>query len=129
VFILEDDPTRSEAFAFALQGADVYHLAKDVDEALAKFEPPYDLVLLDHDLGGEAFVSSGEANTGAGFVRAMNEDEQKKALQGARVVVHSWNPDGALTMLKLLKDRGVMAFRIPYGKELLNFCRTLCEEV
>lgn len=118
IFILEDSPARIDIFAAALvrPGIDLT-VAEDVDSAIKAFEPPYDLLLLDHDLGGEAFMDSGEYNTGytfAKYLTAMNWPEPPQ------IVIHSWNPDGAATMAGELVEYFNMVSRIPFGARLLE---------
>lgn len=101
----------------ALETVEVCHVAIDVEEALRKWAPPYDIVLLDHDLGGEQMVASGQ-NTGYGFVTAASGFESCH-----RVIVHSWNPDGAANMLRALRAQGVSAVRHSFDRGLLAWCQ------
>ena len=50
VFILEDDPYRIVKFRDLLKGHDLTII--DSCTKVEEFKPPYDLILLDHDLGG-----------------------------------------------------------------------------
>lgn len=115
VFILEDDEDRIRRFHQAFIGHDVT-LAKDTERALKLFEPPYDWVLLDHDLGGRQWVDSDEEDCGAAFCRRVPVD----GLQGARVVVHSFNRDGAIRMIQTLRDKGIESIWQPFGPSVLS---------
>jgi hypothetical protein len=103
VFVLEDDGQRIALFQQAAIGHDLT-LVEDVDAAIKKWEPPYDVVCLDHDLGQEVFVNSRERNTGAGFCRWLVQHGAPHFV-GA-VIVHSYNRGGALEMVRTLEDAG-----------------------
>lgn len=124
VFLLEDDPTRVRLIREALIGKDVELThAWDADKGLELFAGPYDLILLDHDLGGKQFVDSSLDNTGAGFVRRLPEGSITNFTQ---VVVHSYNGVGAkVIMLTLLERFGIDAPWAPFGPTLLNYLRSL----
>lgn len=114
VFILEDDEDRIRRFHQAFIGHDVT-LAKDTEHALRLFKPPYDYVLLDHDLGGRTYVNSDEEDCGAAFCRRVPAD----GLETARVLVHSYNRDGAIRMVKTLQDKGIVSIWEPFGPSVL----------
>lgn len=119
-FLLEDDPNRVAGFEAALDGHELHH-AIDVDAAIAVFSPPYDLLLLDHDLGGEVFVSSDHSNTGAAFARYLAEHHPADLCD---VIVHSWNPDGAKTIAGTLSDAGwIGVVQMPFSGALLRTLR------
>jgi CheY-like chemotaxis protein len=111
IFILEDDPVRIGFFLRTLSehigDTDEIHLATDADSALFIFAPPYDLLLLDHDLGGRTYVESHDPNTGYQFLLRVRDriDTQTHA------IVHSWNPSGAWAMMRLLHDEGIPVAR------------------
>ena len=116
VFVLEDDAQRIALFWRAAIGHDMT-LAKDVDEACKKFDPPYDLICLDHDLGGEVYVSSEQRNTGAGFCRWLAE---RGIAPCGRVVIHSYNADGARAMGAIMRDAGWLTIWVPFGPTVLG---------
>ena len=91
---------------------DITH-ADNVVDAKAQFAPPYDLVCLDHDLGGETYVPSEHENTGYQFARYL------ATFQPMSVVVHSWNNVGADRMVKALEGHHVVQW-MPFGPTLLN---------
>lgn len=74
---------------------------------------PYDLVSLDHDLGGKIYVPSDEKSgyEVVKYIKNMSEDKLPR-----RVEIHSWNPVGSLNMYNLLT--GVIPVtRIPFGRK------------
>lgn len=120
IFILEDDPARIQMFRETLLEHEVT-LAMDVDGATKAWCPPYDLMLLDHDLGGEQMVSSSEENTGSGFCRWLTE--YYKDLGPEMIpytLIHSYNFAGADWMHRWLTDFGAEAQPFPFGLSLLT---------
>ena len=115
--MLEDDPQRIRLFREACIGLDAT-FAESCEEAVRKFAPPYHVLSLDHDLGGEVFVDSAVENTGAGFCRWLADasDDFQPA-----VVVHSYNPVGAANMAKTLRDKGHRVVVQPFGPTVLGF--------
>jgi len=113
VLLLDDDQSRIRAFLERMQphphevytvataAACIEHLAEDV----------WDLVLLDHDLGGEVFVASTRIDTGAEVVRWL---ESNVAPHGS-FIVHSMNPVGAAGMYFDLQALGYKVTQAPFG--------------
>lgn len=118
VFILEDDmDERMLRLRETLYGHDIDH-AESYNEAVVRWDPPYDLVLLDHDLGGNVYVPVSTQNTGSGFCRWLHE--QGAPISG-RVILHTWNRDGAVMMGSLLHCIVEQApIWVPYGPSLLK---------
>lgn len=125
IFVLEDDAQRIALFWRAGIGHDLT-LAKDVAEAIKKWQPPYDVVCLDHDLGGEVYVSSEHQNTGAGFARWLAE--HAAPAQCPRVVIHSYNMPGAANIDATLTAAGWRCVRWPFGKNVLALVEQPQEE-
>ena len=95
VLVLEDNESRIRKFQRELVGNAV-DFARDAEEALACIGArSYDLIFLDHDLGGEEMVDSGGANTGYLVASRLARDVKNGA---AHVVLHSCNPSGAMMM-------------------------------
>ena len=67
ILILEDDVSRIGIFKEKLKGHDLYFFDEAAD-AIGAFklmtDKPWDIVFLDHDLGGQVFVPSSHPNTG-----------------------------------------------------------------
>ncbi len=61
----------------------------------------FDLVFLDHDLGGQVFVSHAEINTGAAVARWLEDPDNYRSVPKA-IVIHSLNPSGAKYMAQAL---------------------------
>ncbi len=114
IFILEDNAFRMIKFRSELIGHNIDH-AETVDAGLVLLkENKYDLIFLDHDLGGEEMVDSCEANTGfqlAKFISCVRLDgkdftKNKKT----PCVIHSCNPAGSANIGQALPH----AIAIPF---------------
>ena len=91
VFILEDDPERISYFKELLgHVADLTIISSCVE--VDKFQPPYDLIFLDHDLGGRQMVD--HEDCGLTFVKQADSFTPNDL-----IIVHSYNPVGAKQML------------------------------
>ncbi len=129
IFILEDSQERIDAFEHVLKvfdgGPHEVTVARWKSEACAKFTPPYDLLLLDHDLGGEQMVDTEEDNTGSGFCRFIQEWEASDLGQ-PMVVIHSYNPEGASRMGAILRESGfTRVYKEPFGRAILSFLASI----
>lgn len=134
VFILEDSNSRIILFREVLAAdptSDVF-ITDDVVEAVVKFKPPYDLILLDHDLSheheNEAFTGQTPTDhTGSGteFAQWLAKT-QDPAL--CPVVIHSHNPAGAERMFQALTSSGWSVYKQPFGLVLLDKLRRLVKE-
>jgi CheY-like chemotaxis protein len=122
IFILEDDPNRIDFFRDAcLQGGHTLTLATSFEEAKRLFDPDpeYNLVCLDHDLGGEQMVDSTQENTGSNFARWLAANHPNIL---TLCVIHSYNSGGAANMYRTLADAGwKRAICIPFGPKVLNY--------
>ncbi|MGD9697465.1 cyclic-phosphate processing receiver domain-containing protein [Acinetobacter sp.] len=128
VLILEDDENRMEQF---YKSFEMYQDAHDVQfnvchvetaaDAIAELSAGlqltddinsassmFDLVFLDHDLGGEVYVSLSDENTGSAVARWISEHTE--SINKAWVIVHSLNHFGARNMCSLIPG----AFYIPF---------------
>ena len=109
IFILEDDPERIKKFRRNLIGHEL-DITTTVDEGKKYINKKYDLIFLDHDLGGHQMVDSGE---GTGYeLAALIADTVNK---NSAIIIHSLNHYGASAMHFCLPD----AQRIPFI--VLNF--------
>lgn len=119
IFILEDDEQRIDLLLVMLAGHELTVARSCTD--VAKFQPPYDLLLLDYDLGGRQMVE--HPDCGLTFVRLI-KDKLKGRSMGA--IVHSYNPDGARSMVRELLEVGVFVVAAPFmGPEFLKLLETV----
>lgn len=87
IFILEDDALRMQWFRERLLNHDITHA--DSCTQIERFQPPYDLIFLDHDLGGRQLED--HEDNGAAFAKLIAESVNADAV----VIIHSYNSAGA----------------------------------
>lgn len=108
VFILEDDLNRIVHFKERFREMEYNYVnithVETAEEAIKKLSSEkYDVLFLDHDLGGEAYVSTDHKNTGSEVVRWF-ENNPNNLNDDVLKVIHSFNPSGAQYMNKGLKN-------------------------
>lgn len=107
IFILEDSKYRIAKFKRELIGHDVDY-AETVEQGTNfVFSHKYDLIFLDHDLGGKEMVDSFNGSTGyklAEFIASFTVNKETPC------VIHSCNPDGSNNMVRVLPH----ALKIPF---------------
>lgn len=91
VFVLEDDPERIRWFERFFAQHHVEWQCVHTNERVDEFVGPYDVVCLDHDLGGRQLEA--HEDDGLAFIRAI-----KDRVGDACVIIHSWNDVGARRM-------------------------------
>jgi hypothetical protein len=111
ILFLDDQDNRHKIFIGSHKSHDIIS-AYTADEAIEfiRNQSPFDLVSLDHDLGG-VYLPSDE-NSGyavAEYIAGMD----KEKLPG-EIVVHSWNESGAEKMIKKLGESGIDALYRPF---------------
>lgn len=114
ILFLDDDENRHAKHAQENIGRDVTR-ARTVRECIdaIKNNPPFDLVSLDHDLGGKYYVEE-EEGTGTEVARWM-ATEMPPEKRPVRVVIHSYNAAGAQRMEDILLAAGFWVRRRPFG--------------
>lgn len=111
IFILEDNPERMKFFRwyFSVEKFQIFHADNVFDaEIIYEKEEPFDLLLLDHDLGGEVYVDSNNQNTGYQFAKFLIT----KDLKNIPLIIHSLNPYGVDNMKSLLPQAHCISFPI-----------------
>ena len=100
VLLLEDDQNRIDWFEKEFKKYDyIAHITEDVEEAKNWLrENKYELIFLDHDLGGKQMVSSDEPDTGFQVAKMIHETKNVDT----RIIIHSWNPIGVSNMQNIL---------------------------
>lgn len=102
ILFLDDDLRRMKAFRRCNPRAVWVQTARDCIKLLYQ---PWDIVSLDHDLGGETYVDSQRKDTGMEVVRYILRN-RPACLVDTRFVVHSRNQQGATLMAKALSSAG-----------------------
>jgi CheY-like chemotaxis protein len=114
ILIVEDDAARCEWFhqKFADYERDVTCNVKEAAAWLA--ERDYAVILLDHDLADEHYLSDALDDERTGYAvahwLALHPDHQRDAL----IIIHSLNYTGAERMLNILRDNGRDAEHVPF---------------
>ena len=99
IFVLEDNGERIKWFAEQFQDHSLV-MANHVDLAMTVLDTiKFDVLFLDHDLGGKAYVPVTEHNTGSTIANMLHTSANKNT----PVVVHSFNVPAAKHMLELLR--------------------------
>lgn len=115
ILILEDNLDRIEKFKQLFINQKLYIFDNAIEAFQSCFNTEYNVLFLDHDLGGKIWVDSNEENTGYEFVKLLVESGlQHKAL----IYIHSMNPVGSNNMLNYLKQFGYDGIWQPFN--LLN---------
>jgi len=107
ILVLEDDPSRVKKIKQELVGF-VVDFSDNVSDAINLIETyQYDLMFLDHDLGGKQMVNSSQEGTGYQFAKAIAISRLNK---GTTVIIHSCNPAGAANMQAILLESVCIPF-------------------
>lgn len=110
VLILEDDQERAKTFLQRYPDAVVVDSAHDCIKHLSEH---WDVVYLDHDLGGSSMPDSVREDCGYEVVRHILE-HQPEHLRQTKFVVHSANPIRARIMAEDLRRAGYNAEHKPF---------------
>lgn len=107
IFILEDNEYRMAKFRRELIGHEIDRAATVEEGTSLVVANKYDLMFLDHDLGGEEMVNSYDDNTGYKLAEFIASFTQNKTTP---CVVHSCNPAGADNICRVLPHAGKFPF-------------------
>ncbi len=114
ILFLDDDPKRHDLFRRETIGHSVEHVHTVFGARVAlDAGGVFDLACLDHDLGGHQMVDPGE-DTGHAVAKYIAEMSPEK--RPRHVLVHSFNPAGAVAMCWTLRNAGVSVVQIPFGQ-------------
>jgi len=105
IFILDDSEERLIIFRKKFIGHDVITVktAKDAISCLQGREK-FDLICLDHDLGDKYYEPSGPG-TGYEVAQWLERNEDKQA---NHIIIHSFNPIGALNMARIIPNAKII---------------------
>ena len=107
---LDDNPERTRMVKSSYP-AGVY--TETAEECIERFQEreEWDIVMLDHDLGGKTYVDSGREDCGMEVVRQICQNKKKINL----IIVHTLNHPAAEEMVKKLIEAGYNDVRrIPF---------------
>tara|TARA_R110000803_G_scaffold169444_2_gene232460 strand:+ start:2894 stop:3265 length:372 start_codon:yes stop_codon:yes gene_type:complete len=115
ILFLDDDNERIRQFRTKIPGAVVVKTAEQAIKALQK-EDIWNIVFLDHDLGGEEFVDSNREDCGMEVVRWII----KKDAHIRNIIVHTHNTPAGEYMTALLKEALYETNYVPFGTLINN---------
>lgn len=111
ILILDDDQDRHDDFArrFATWTREHVYTVAGFEDAIRH---RFDVVHFDHDLGDYQLGMYGidHERTGVDAAKLLVAARWKPSF----AVVHSWNPEGAQRILRVLRSAGITAFVIPF---------------
>lgn len=110
ILILEDCPERTKKFQQKLIGHIVMFTTTSKDCISALETDAFDVIMLDHDLGGQTYVIPCD-NTGYGVVKWLVEHEDRVPNQ---IFIHSLNGPAAGMMKKLFEDNEIFVQYVPF---------------
>ena len=125
VVFLDDDPIRCKFFQSAIPSAVIVTTAEEVQAVLADRENQVDILLLDHDLGGEIYVDPELENSGSGVVRWMRKHNPPVG----RIIVHSYNGPAAAAMCQDLTAIDYRAEYLPFSPRLVDMVTAYMREL
>lgn len=110
ILVLEDDVQRIKWFKSVLIGV-VADFAVEAQEAIDLVNKnKYDIIFLDHDLGGKQMVDVNEFNTGSTVAKVIAGKDWK---DDCDVIIHTYNPDGRENMRAIINS--FLCKIYPYG--------------
>lgn len=110
ILVLEDNLSRQDTFRRRYPDAVIVATAPDCIERLAE---PWDLIYLDHDLGGNKLPDSDSEDCGMVVVRHIIEHEPQQ-LKATEFIIHSANAHRGRIMAVDLTRAGYNAVWKPY---------------
>ena len=114
ILFLDDDICRMRAFRRVHPRSVWVQTAR---ECIKRILLPWDVISLDHDLGGETFVDSQRKDCGMEVVRYILRN-RPACLADTRFIVHSHNHSAATMMAEALSSAGYQCDREPFTNQM-----------
>lgn len=120
ILLLEDDLNRVREFEKRVselnENSLLVHTKTAIDCINKLKTDKFELILLDHDLGGEIYVDSNREDTGSEVARWISNNRQ--SVNGAIIITHSYNIVGAKNIIDLIPN----AIHVPsiWTKEIFH---------
>lgn len=115
ILFLDDNKERCKQFKSLIPRAMIVHTVQDCI-AMLKDEDEWNMLLLDHDLGGEIYVDSNREDTGMEVVRWIVQHQPIIR----EIVVHTHNTPAGINMVDILNDAKYKAHYIPFAQMIKN---------
>lgn len=114
IFVLDDMQARHDAYKKKFPCAEITSIYDAIGAIahLTEHLHTYDLICLDHDLGGKVFVDIEDENTGSTVAKFLADKEIK-----CRIIIHSLNIWGVKNMLQYLPQAEYNPFFYSMGDE------------
>ena len=113
MLVLDDDEQRIKVLRRVFADAHI-EWVQTAPECIDKLNEPWDVIRLDHDLGGEIYVDSNRADTGMEVVRHL-EVTHYDNLDEAVIIVHTRFDTAGKEMAQRLKQAGYDASYHPFA--------------
>lgn len=114
ILIVEDNEFRIKKFRSCLLNHD-FHIAISANDAIEYLKNnQYDLIFLDHDLGGLEMIDSNFYNTGYTVAKYMAANDIE-----CEVIIHSLNPVGAKNIQSIIPKGRIIPFTILNIEEVI----------
>ena len=113
ILILEDCPHRIQKFKAKFGIGNELTMVETASDCIKELgKGGWERVFLDHDLGGNQMVASGD---GTGYeVAKWIERNLSPENTSAEFYVHSLNPEGAVRMVQAIRAAKLQCFRTPF---------------
>ena len=117
VFLLDDDERRHEWFAQRFAG-DQLDIAVEPQRAIALLGAhAYDAIFLDHDLLPEHYrTTDSHDDEHTGYAVALWLAARPEVQPSTTIIVHTRNANGALRMVRQMRDAGRRAEYVPWTR-------------
>jgi CheY-like chemotaxis protein len=112
MLVLDDDPSRVKSLRRQFPNAEIVW-AETVTECIGFLDQQWDVIRLDHDLGGETFVDSSRDDCGMEVVRDLAA-HPRPHLRETVMIVHSRNGLAGPAMVAMLRRAGYDAAYSPF---------------
>ena len=123
ILFLDDDQSRHDIFKRRSIGCKVDHVysAKQTIDFLSKTD--YDLVMLDHDLGGpeSEYQLLDDNDDGRTVCQWFATQTDNTKFLNTIFIIHSLNPAGNNAMNNMLRDCGLTSHSLPFAWKTFNY--------
>jgi len=108
ILVLEDDQNRIEEFKKSFRSEHRVIYTDDAEMAINHLkENTFDILFLDHDLGGCVYVDTNEYQTGSTVAKWLSENKDRMP---PRVILHTLNSYGATNMKSYIPHAQIIPF-------------------